>query len=226
MRNTSTYFACGICAKAVGVVDNDLPGDMADTNLPPTWAQVIVRRVMPDPDYQSPETAEQMTAKMIQGLPEGTPPEQADQLRQLSSFIHGIRGQDEADPMFVVDDAEIHLCHEHAILLGALDPEACEEAGWENFAAGGNAALAGYAIPILQRMGYTLTAPAPVPAPLPAPPVLPSPVTIPPEVTPDSAQAQDPGSVSGGDPGDGDTDKTEVSDSDVPEEVETPKETA
>jgi hypothetical protein len=183
---------------------------------------------MPDPDYRSPETGEQMTARMVQSLPADAPPDQVAQYHQLGSFIQQMRGpQEEAPPpMFTVDDVEIHLCQEHAIMTGGLDAEAFDDAGWENFAEKGTVALAMYAIPILQRMGYTITAPAPVPAPLPAPPVLPSPVTIPPEVTPDSAQAQDPGSVSGGDPGDGDTDKTEVSDSDVPEEVETPKETA
>jgi len=144
MRKETLVFSCGVCGDGVGPVDNDV-GDDEDTNLPVGWLQVLVRRVVDNPDHVSMAThLDNLVQQAIAAAPPDMPaPTQAD--------LDGLRGQlaHEARKMVMIADTPAHMvevvemtvcvgcCINDGALadLAGLDFEAFEEAEWDHITA-------------------------------------------------------------------------------------------
>ena len=108
-RHVTIGIECNGCGVGTGPYDNDIPVDEVDTGVFPGWSQVLARRVIPNPDYKAPRTAEQIGADMVRGVPP------AEQQAAMASVMPIAEQQARAElettePTHITDEVELHFC--------------------------------------------------------------------------------------------------------------------
>ena len=135
MRHQTLYFTCGVCGLQVGTVENDVPDEDLDTEMPLGWIEVTARRVSKNPDYKKPKTLDEHIDQIVgevqksQGeVPDGVDPRAA--VRPHAELQMAIEAQSLMSE-FVVEEVQFHVSPEYTSSLTSLDTDAFEEFGWE-----------------------------------------------------------------------------------------------
>jgi len=135
----SRSFTCDITGIPVGFSENDVP-EGEDTNLPPEWAEVTVRRIVPNPAHESwsakrahlvpmlaQEAMQVLSSRRPPGSPSMTPEEQAS-VRQDAERTAGLQ-LGEQPPAHVVEEDTFHIHFNAVSRLGLLGSEFAETYG-------------------------------------------------------------------------------------------------
>ena len=127
-----SYISCGLSGESTPPHDNDVPDGDEDPRTPPFWLAITVRRVVPNPYYATPKTADDLLAAMGRGMG-ALPLEQRGQamasVRPLFEMVVAAARQDE-ESEHIVEEVTMHLSKEYADRIYALDEDAFVAAGW------------------------------------------------------------------------------------------------
>ena len=131
MRHATLYFTCGVCGLSTGTVDNDLLEE-EDTDLPANWCEVVVRRVVANPDFVPLSNVDKVLAQLLSEI-QVTPDDLESAKAALRPQAQMKVALEEAQmaPEVMIEEAQLHLCPEHTPNLFGLDSEAFLDADWE-----------------------------------------------------------------------------------------------
>tara|TARA_R110002126_G_scaffold18196_2_gene69868 strand:+ start:1108 stop:1650 length:543 start_codon:yes stop_codon:yes gene_type:complete len=166
MRHQTLTFECEACALATGTVENDVSTDELDTGLPANWVQMFARRVMPNPAYAPPRSADEILNELL----ESVPPDSREQAAGSLGFA--VRQAQAAEverlePMYFVDEIELHYCHGCvSAVLPTIAEDAMLDAEWIAKPPPAPVEVAPVPVPVAP---VVVAAPAPMPVPAPAP---------------------------------------------------------
>jgi hypothetical protein len=125
------YFSCGVCGLSTGTVENDVAEDEIDTQMPPDWLEVTVRRVVVNPDWKKPRTVEEIVEGLVSQIGSAPPDGVDPKILFRSQAEMQVAVDETTNPsQHMVEEVQFHISPQHLEKLTELDTEAFEEMAW------------------------------------------------------------------------------------------------